>query len=64
MRRRRRGVCFTQGASLLVVIPMLLVFRLTAYVDTEGAVELLVGGGDDDREVGVATPELVDVVAP
>ena len=33
-----------------MVVPVLLVLGLAADVDAKGAVELLVGGGDDDRD--------------
>lgn len=45
-----------------MVVPVLLVLGLAADVDAEGTVQLLVGGGDDDREVRVAAAQVVDVL--
>ena len=47
---------------LLVVVAALFVFRLTAYVDAQGAIEPLVGGGEDHAEESVASAQVVDVI--
>ena len=47
---------------LLVIVAVLLVFRFAADVDAEGAVELLVGFGDDHREEGVAAAQQLGAV--
>ena len=45
-----------------MVVPVLLVFGFAADVDAEGAVQLLVGGGDNHAEEGVAAAQVVNVV--
>lgn len=48
--------------GLLVEVAALLVFRLTADVDAQRAVELLVGGREDDAEERVAAAQLIGCV--
>ena len=55
--------CFLYHASaLFVIVAALLVFRLAAYIDAQGAIEPLVGGGEDHAEESVASAQVVHVV--
>ena len=45
-----------------MVVRALLELRLAAQIDPERLVELLVGGGDDDREESIASAKVMDVL--